>query len=309
MIAPAIVAVAVTVAEWGLLRADGENSPVPRRRRCVSGPFRCLRPGIAIAPGISMWRRAVLCAFTWWLLAPAQTTTVPQVPAWERVATYRLETAAPREAPPTQRFDPAQLAILEKLNRADVGHLARLPELVVPESWVAEERAYSPLPYYYPSSEQFPKVLVVHLPGQVFGAYESGVLVRWGPVNTGGRKSQTPSGPFSLNWRSTGHNSSVDPDWYMAWYFNFASVEGIAFHEYSLPGLPVSHGCIRMLSRDAQWLYHWGEPWTFQGGAPKPGTPVFIVGAYDFDAPPPWRSPDWLSRPVELPRLPHAETF
>ena len=51
----------------------------------------------------------------------------------------------------------------------------------MPESWVAEERAYSPLPDYYPSSEQFPKVLVVHVPGQVFGAYESGVLMRWGP--------------------------------------------------------------------------------------------------------------------------------
>jgi hypothetical protein len=27
---------------------------------------------------------------------------------------------------------------------------------------------------------------------------------------------------------------------------------------------------------------------------------VEIVGAYDFDAPPPWRSLSWLTRPVEL---------
>jgi hypothetical protein len=40
----------------------------------------------------------------------------------------------------------------------------------------------------------------------------------------------------------------------------------------------------------------------------KAGTPVFIVGEYDFDAAPPWRSPSWLSQQVELPAAPIAET-
>jgi hypothetical protein len=31
------------------------------------------------------------------------------------------------------------------------------------------------------------------------------------------------------------------------------------------------------------------------------GTPVFIVGRYDFDAAPPWRSLRWLSTTVDLP--------
>ena len=37
--------------------------------------------------------------------------------------------------------------------------------------------------------------------------------------------------------------------------------------------------------------------------SPKPGTPVFIVGRYDFDAAPPWRSFAWLSTTVELPAV------
>jgi hypothetical protein len=31
-----------------------------------------------------------------------------------------------------------------------------------------------------------------------------------------------------------------------------------------------------------------------------PGTPVFIVGRYDFDAALPWRSLKWLATTVEL---------
>ena len=40
----------------------------------------------------------------------------------------------------------------------------------------------------------------------------------------------------------------------------------------------------------------------------KPGTPVFIVGAYNFEAAPPWRSLIWLSRQVELPSGAMTET-
>lgn len=108
------------------------------------------------------------------------------------------------------------------------------------------------------------------------------------------------------NWRSRGRSSTVDPDWFMRWYFNFGNREGLAFHAYSLPGYPASHGCIRLLDRDAQWLYEWGASWAVdsQMRLLAPGTPVFIVGAYDFGAPAPWRSNDWLSREVELPPVP-----
>ena len=202
-----------------------------------------------------------------------------------------------------RRFTDSQLALLEKLNRADVGHLAQLPELMVPLTW-DHERSHSMLTPRYSSSEGWPTFLVVYLPGQPFGAYEFGTLVRWGQVSTGSRSSATSAGHFALNWRSTGRASTVDPDWFMRWYFNFGNREGLAFHAYPLPGYPASRGCIRLLERDAEWLYEWGETWVLDSTATRivtPGTAVFIVGRYDSDAPPPWRSLTWLSTTVELP--------
>jgi hypothetical protein len=176
---------------------------------------------------------------------------------------------------------------------------------VVPESW-DDELSYTTLPLRYQSSEAWPTFLVVYLPGQLFGAYEFGSLVRWGPVSSGRRDTPTSAGMFALNWRSTGRASTVDPDWFMRWYFNFGNREGLAFHAYPLPGYPASHGCIRLLDRDAHWLFEWGQSWVLDLTATRvltPGTPVFIVGRYDFRAAPPWRSLGWLSATVELPSV------
>jgi hypothetical protein len=217
---------------------------------------------------------------------------------------YRLEPGPVDARVLRARFTDSQVDILEKLNRADRAHLPRLAQLVIPEQWAGDERTYAPFPARYPPAASLPKTLVVHLPGQVFGAYELGTLVRWGPVSSGSRQSQTPGGLFHLNWRSRGHASSVDPDWFMRWYFNFENTEGLSLHQYALPGRPASHGCVRLLERDAEWLYGWGEGWALDATATRvvrPGTSVLIIGAYDFDAPPPWRSLEWLAAPVELP--------
>lgn len=133
------------------------------------------------------------------------------------------------------------MALLAKLNRADVEHLGQLREVVLPESWIDDELSYSVLPMRYAAGEPWSTFPVAYLPGQLFGAYEFGSLVRWGPVSSGGRSNQTSSGLFRLNWRSTGRASTVDPDWFMRWYFNFGNREGLAFHAYSLPGYPASH--------------------------------------------------------------------
>jgi hypothetical protein len=198
---------------------------------------------------------------------------------------------------------PSQIALLEKLNRADEAHLKRLLPLVVPLSWETGDTSHSVLPRRYAPAAAASKFLVVHLPGQMFGAYESGALVRWGPISSGRRSRATPSGSFTLNWRSMGRSSTVNPAWFMQWYFNFDSRDGLALHAYTLPGYPASHGCIRLLERDAQWLFEWGEAWLVdaRAGVVAPGTPVFVVGAYEFEAPPPWRSLAWLSQEVQLP--------
>src|SRR5688572_630283 len=86
-------------------------------------------------------------------------------------ARYRIETRADRTGSLQERFSESELALLEKLNRADVWHLEQLPELVVPELW-SHELSYSVLPTRHTSSEASPTFLVVYLPGQLFGAYE-----------------------------------------------------------------------------------------------------------------------------------------
>jgi hypothetical protein len=225
----------------------------------------------------------------------------------EGQAGYRVEARSERAGRVETLYTPSQVSLLEKLNRADRKHLERLPVLVVPEFWVEDELAYSVLPTQYAPAEASSTFLIVYIPGQVFGAYEFGRLVRWGPISSGGRRDQTPSGLFALNWRSIGRASTVDPDWFMPWYFNFGNLEGLAFHSYALPGQPASHGCIRLLERDARWLHEWGEPWVLDPGRTRVlsrGTPVFIVGRYDFAAAPPWRSVAWLSTTVGLPPAP-----
>jgi hypothetical protein len=251
-------------------------------------------------------RRSYLLAFSICCAALVDLVAVQPATVRAQGERYRIETRSDRIGTLQESFNESQLALLEKLNRADLGHLEQLREIVVPVSWGEDELSYSMLPTRYTSSDGWSTFLVVYLPGQLFGAYEFGSLVRWGPVSSGSRDNPTSPGRFALNWRSTGRASTVDPDWFMRWYVNFGNREGLAFHAYALPGYPASHGCIRLLERDARWLFDWGQTWMLDPSNTRvltPGTPVFIVGRYDFDAPPSWRSLTWLSIAVELPSV------
>ncbi len=198
------------------------------------------------------------------------------------------------------QFSSRQIELLEKLNRVDRAHLGRLRRLIVPDRWDLDDLAYSPMPRSMPSLSSEPKSVVVDVPAQVFGAYEFGTLVRWGPVCSGSRANQTPPGEYTLHWNARVRISSVDPTWIMPWYFNFDSIIGLGFHQYSLPGGPASHGCIRMLESDARWLFFWG----------RRGTPVLVKGEYNFAGGRPWLQPGWLSRGVNISSsLPEAESL
>lgn len=262
--------------------------------------------GTRIAATEIVWAQSHLAVrIAWGCLAVALTVPAAggQIGA---VIAYRVEKNRGGITELRERSNARELEILEKLNRVDRENLARLRVAVVPGSWAPDELAYSTMPERYPSGEPHPKLLVVHQPGQMFGAYESGRLVRWGPVSSGVREAPTPAGLFHLNWRAVGHTSTVNPEWFMKWYFNFGNREGLAFHQYVLPGQPASHGCVRLLERDAVWLFEWGDPWKVDDSETRvveAGTPVLIIGAYDFDAPPPWRSLEWLSQIVGLPPL------
>ena len=191
------------------LRDSDTSCPCRRSAdiRCRRQMMSCRR--IACA-GVSTRRSLVVCGA---LLSLAVAGARAQPPA----AMYRVESRANQSEPVARRFSDNQLALLEKLNRADLAALERLPELVVPESWDAPELSHTVLPGRYPAAASEPKLLIVYLPGQVFGAYEWGVLVRWGPVSSGSADSPTTAGFYHLNWRSPGHTSTVDPDWFMRW--------------------------------------------------------------------------------------------
>ena len=224
-------------------------------------------------------------------------------------------TIVPQPRDPAQlrkAFTPEQIAVLEKLNRRDIDHLTRaeppIAGLVAPVQWPgpSDATALSPLPDSLPWLESHAKAIVVHQPVQAFAAYESGRIVRWGPVSTGRKETKTPSGPFHLTWRSKGRHSTDNAAWFLPWYFNFHNQRGVSFHQFDLPGYPASHACVRLLERDAKWLYDWGGQWTLDAAGRQilaEGTPVFIVGDYGYDAPPPWTDVPGLARriPVEPP--------
>ncbi len=234
------------------------------------------------------------------LRPPALAQALPEVLTIQPLARTATELAS--------RFTPAQIELLEKLNRRDREHLLRtdppVPGLIVPSVWSDAPLAFSPFPEEWSAVAGYPKAIVVHQPVQGFAAYENGKLVRWGPVSTGRRETPTPSGLFYLTWRSRSRRSTDNAAWLLEWYFNFVNERGVSFHKFDLPGYPASHACVRLLERDAQWLYQWGEQWTLDSTrrfVTATGTPVLIVGAYDYQASPPWTDLAQVSGGVQLP--------
>ena len=204
---------------------------------------------------------------------------------------YRVEALNDSNRNLTTRFGGPELALLEKLNRADLKHLQRLTQLIVPSSWRVEID-HSPFPKTYAAARSTPKLLIVDQPSQAFAAFEYGQQVYWGPVSSGRQAKPTPRGLYHLNWRARSRTSTLSGEWRLNWYFNFHNARGLAFHEFDLPGVPQSHACVRLLSRDAQWIYKWCVNWTLDknGQLATPGTPVMILGNYAFGSPAPWIS-------------------
>ena len=224
---------------------------------------------------------------------------------------YSIEPIPKTAAELAKRFTPEQIDVLEKLNRRDREHLLRpdppTPGIVVPLVWESGELAYAPFPLEWAAAAEFPKYLVVHQPMQVFAAYEFGKLVRWGPVSTGRKETATPPGSYNLTWRSRSRRSTDNDAWLLEWYFNFINERGISFHQFELPGYAASHACVRLLKRDAQWVYGWGEQWKLSADKRQvevPGTPVLIMGDFGHGKPGPWTSLTALPFSIELPPLP-----
>lgn len=246
----------------------------------LTGPNRS--PRTAVAPDAAS---LMFLSYAFGVLALVQAT-----PAQER---FSLLPAPRTPAELNMRFTPAQVDILEKLNRRDREHLIRadppVPGIVVPTTWEEDELAYSSFPREWTAAVSHPKYIVVHQPSQAFAAYEAGTLVRWGAASTRRKETPTPAGCFNLTWRSRSRRSTDNDAWLLEWYFNFVNARGVSFHQFELPGY-ASHACVRLLKRDAQWLYGWGDQWVLSDdkrSVEQPGTPVLVIGQFAHGKPGP----------------------
>jgi hypothetical protein len=205
------------------------------------------------------------------------------------------------------------------LNRTLI-HQAQLGDtLVVPARFEDDFCAYSPFPRVYEGASRYGKLFIIDKTVQAWAAYEKGRLVRWGIVNTGSKESPTPNGRFSFNWKTEYRISSLSPpgeQWEMYWVFNFHLARGIHIHQYPMPtGGPTSHGCVRLVEEDAEWIYNWADAWTTTAGygslatearVIRPGTTVLVIGEDPPVDPEPFLRADGQPqlRMIELPERP-----
>ena len=85
--------------------------------------------------------------------------------------------------------------------------------------------------------------------------YSNGVRVAEAPVSTGRSDHPTPTGVFSVIEKDRWHRSNLYDNAPM-FFMQRLTWSGVAMHEGILPGVPASHGCIRLPREFAARL--WG---------------------------------------------------
>ena len=179
------------------------------------------------------------------------------------------------------------------LNRLDSKSKWNSDTLVVPAKIDTTLMAYSPFPMQLDVLSDVKKFVVFSYPIQAYAVYSNGALVKWGPTSMGKKTAQTTRGLMFANWKKKLAISTVKSEWKLPYNFNIHNTGGIGWHQYDLPGYPASHSCLRLLMRDAIWLYNYADTWILNpGGATKKanGTPVIVFGDYPWGKRKPWRN-------------------
>ena len=182
------------------------------------------------------------------------------------------------------------LEIAIAVNRTDKAFFTKMDSVIIPTDMSGDITFYLPFPLEVPYLSDVDKILFFSYPTQTFAAYENGILTYTGPTNMGRKKDQTPTGLFFTNWKAEETISTFDDEWKLLWNFNIENKKGVGFHQYELPGYPASHSCLRLLEKDAKYLYEWADQWILidDENVKFKGTPVIVFGSYNFDAPKPW---------------------
>lgn len=189
-----------------------------------------------------------------------------------------------------KRYTAQQQHIILALNRIDFNNFNKVDSLVIPDSIWSDINSYTPFPLKVKALADVHKMVFFSYPIQAFAAYENGNLVRWGPSSMGSKVHPTQTGLSFSNWKAEEHVSTTDDEWLLKWNFNIRNKEGIGWHQYTMPGYPASHSCLRLLENDARWLYDWADQWIVEKDQHvlAEGTPVIVYGAYDYAAAKPW---------------------
>lgn len=162
--------------------------------------------------------------------------------------------------------DEQQRDVVQRLNRT-YNNLWAGKIIVVPRNLANKSLLdFSPFPLAInPDGE---KQVVVDQDKLAWGAYDrDGKLVKWGPISSGrdrcpdaNRSCRTMTGIFRFfskenekcrsNVYPIGRGGAKMP---FCMYFH----KGFAMHgSPDIPGFRASHGCVRMFTRDAEWLNH-----------------------------------------------------
>jgi hypothetical protein len=221
---------------------------------------------------------------------PAKDDEGSKVPEWrepERLA-YELKNA--REWLLDSSKTSSEQEIVFAVNRTDRRHFMKMDSVIIPVDLSGDIVYYLPFPLELPYLRDIDKIVYFSYRTQTFAAYEKGILVYTGPTNMGREKDPTPTGLFFTNWKAEKTTSTFNDEWDLRWNFNIENKAGVGWHQYDLPGYPASHSCLRLLEKDAKYLYNWADQWVLENRTKVlvKGTPVIVFGTYDFHGPKPW---------------------
>ena len=216
-----------------------------------------------------------------------------EVVAPKMIVNYRLDSLANSSQVDSfqTKYNKEQKDIIFALNRIDAGKVGIGFKLVIPDTMVSDLLKYSPFPENLEMLDSIPKTVLISQRIQGFGLYKNGKLIKWGPVSSGKQSTPTPNGLNYANYKSKLKISTINGEWKMPYYFNFMNLFGVGIHEYSLPGYPASHACVRAYKEDAQFIYNWAQQWNLDNSGQKiikNGTPFMVFGEYDYKDPYPW---------------------